>query len=209
MRGKHHARIPQRHSGRNIPAYAGKTATRRLVPIAPAEHPRVCGENCPSRKCRKRNSGTSPRMRGKRTLGQERGHPLRNIPAYAGKTCSGAGICSPRWEHPRVCGENAGEPCWNAASAGTSPRMRGKHPHRNPLGLRQRNIPAYAGKTENPQQCYLGAQEHPRVCGENGLDYNPTSQIPGTSPRMRGKRLNKQAVTQIVRNIPAYAGKTG
>ena len=112
---------------RNIPAYAGKTREYCSGYPAKPEHPRVCGENCASRRFACSNAGTSPRMRGKPLGGlgdlvrgggtspRMRGKPsgtarllglARNIPAYAGKT-SPHGLDRRRSaEHPRVCGEN-------------------------------------------------------------------------------------------------------
>ena len=65
-------------------------------------------------------------MRGKRTLGQERANPLRNIPAYAGKTRHMLTALTHHEEHPRVCGENDFLNLNLEAGDGTSPRMRGK-----------------------------------------------------------------------------------
>ena len=45
MRGKLMAAFRGGDDGWNIPAYAGKTDTRRLPGVAHEEHPRVCGEN--------------------------------------------------------------------------------------------------------------------------------------------------------------------
>ena len=45
MRGKHDYIIQRVDSGRNIPAYAGKTYLKELNAQEEAEHPRVCGEN--------------------------------------------------------------------------------------------------------------------------------------------------------------------
>ena len=86
MRGKPKEVIPVVRPPRNIPAYAGKTAACRLVPIAPAEHPRVCGENNDPGLPPVNQIGTSPRMRGKRALIGDVLRMARNIPAYAGKT---------------------------------------------------------------------------------------------------------------------------
>ena len=71
-----------------------------------AEHPRVCGENFPQGDLGMVDSGTSPRMRGKR--GRFRAIFLGpgNIPAYAGKTFAKSGSSGATTEHPRVCGEN-------------------------------------------------------------------------------------------------------
>ena len=50
--------------------------------------------------------------------------------------------------------------------------------------------------------------EHPRVCGENVADVAGAVVAEGTSPRMRGKHFQRQILRTVLRNIPAYAGKT-
>ena len=69
MRGKPLVRRGRSPGRRNIPAYAGKTIRQQRGHHLKKEHPRVCGENqrlsCP----RLGRAGTSPRMRGKRSLG--------------------------------------------------------------------------------------------------------------------------------------------
>ena len=216
--GKEHPRVcgentPANEHGfdprRNIPAYAGKTATHQLSESAETEHPRVCGENPKIRSICCSYTGTSPRMRGKRPPSNRTLSMTRNIPAYAGKTHPLIIIIDLKAEHPRVCGENASVNSLAALMSGTSPRMRGKH----------------LGHTESLYQ----ALEHPRVCGENTwvirkactrhwnipayagktnvelVDYCLAS---GTSPRMRGKRHLRRPHRGHFRNIPAYAGKT-
>ena len=88
MRGKRESR--ERHHGhrRNIPAYAGKTP-QGPIPVSNAtEHPRVCGENSHHRTDSAPRRGTSPRMRGKPPSSSTSFSRIRNIPAYAGKTCN-------------------------------------------------------------------------------------------------------------------------
>ena len=90
-----------------IPACAGKTERAWSVTRRRRAHPRVCGENGPSRTVGLPGEGSSPRVRGKPG---PRGPPRRPgglIPACAGKTTHCA-CCLCRWRaHPRVCGENA------------------------------------------------------------------------------------------------------
>ena len=74
------------------------------------------------------------------------------------------------------------------SKSGTSPRMRGKHEHRNSCFKYNRNIPAHAGKTHRSR---------------TGYRYRP-----GTSPRMRGKLRGIFCTDERYRNIPAHAGKT-
>ena len=132
--------------------------------------------------------GTSPRMRGKPFQLRNKVLDQRNIPAYAGKTCSG--VWSPGFikEHPRVCGEN-----WSILQIGA--------------GL-EGNIPAYAGKTQRVSSGFSFLSEHPRVCGENPETGVISWMRIGTSPRMRGKRFQKNCTKFYLGNIPAYAGKT-
>ena len=152
----------------------------------------------------------------------------RNIPAYAGKTgCYGLWMTLAS-EHPRVCGENDFDlPTWRFP-AGTSPRMRGKRvegftrisgvgnipayagktPPSGPIGGQARNIPAYAGKTFQSQRWPYHVKEHPRVCGENVAAARRRPSPAGTSPRMRGKPIERLKPPLGSRNIPAYAGKT-
>ena len=69
------------------------------------------------------------------------------IPACAGKTLTFPAQRTPRWAHPRVCGENIRDLAPVFQNIGSSPRVRGK-----PLGNRVPGgifglIPACAGKT--------------------------------------------------------------
>ena len=132
--------------------------------------------------------GTSPRMRGKLTSGQRIINIFGNIPAYAGKTGKVAFYLLEAEEHPRVCGENFRLLLLRIGHGGTSPRMRGKQLIEIYATLNARNIPAYAGKTAMRFRSKSFAEEHPRVCGENGTRGGFMSSVGGTSPRMRGKR---------------------
>ena len=91
---------------------------------------------------------------------------------------------------------------------GSSPRMRGKlgvggggEPW---LGL----IPAHAGKTSDASGDAQQPPAHPRACGENPSFWRRLRLIPGSSPRMRGKRGRHGPQRPRRRLIPAHAGKT-
>ena len=86
--------------------------------------------------------------------------------------------------------------------------MRGKPEGKPEVGVDERNIPAYAGKTAAGQQERAKAAEHPRVCGENWCHGRRVAVTIGTSPRMRGKPTAPVRLVLSRRNIPAYAGKT-
>ena len=87
--------------------------------------------------------------------------------------------------------------------------MRGKqdlHVHTTPcIGL----IPAHAGKTVWIRICPCTGRAHPRACGENQWEYERLMGVPGSSPRMRGKRGSSCVFLSDRGLIPAHAGKTG
>ena len=176
----------------------------KLIP----EHPRVCGENSCLTGGTPAIGGTSPRMRGKRSLMLPCFFASRNIPAYAGKTALVESGDPLKMEHPRVCGENQGQAMPMPWNIGTSPRMRGKRCVLHPIITPRRNIPAYAGKTKRTPTVVTRPAEHPRVCGENPVDAHAVAAEDGTSPRMRGKHCCTRRQHFSDRNIPACAGKT-
>ena len=153
-------------------------------------------------------SGSSPRMRG--TLDQAAGQvdAERIIPAHAGNTppCVVAGRRPA--DHPRACGEHNRYICEFCNARGSSPRMRGTH-HRDrgklPLS---RIIPAHAGNTN--ARCWppTTTPDHPRACGEHDASVTVTLPLAGSSPRMRGTRMNPMALADTDRIIPAHAGNT-
>ena len=187
MRGK----LPQRAghvlNAGLIPAYAGKTPVSRAADVTSWAHPRVCGENAICDIDPVAQEGSSPRMRGKRSLFLWFMLGLGLIPAYAGKTVSRERRARNVWAHPRVCGENERSSSGQARPPGSSPRMRGKLRLPQLTASSSGLIPAYAGKTigQMPRSCQCWA--HPRVCGENTLFAKINAQNCGSSPRMRGK----------------------
>ena len=148
-------------------------------------------------------------MRGKHQSRVRGGTGKRNIPAYAGKTTTAGMVSMPAAEHPRVCGENVIPTSERPELMGTSPRMRGKPDDDVIEAVQKRNIPAYAGKTIVLRLGRRPAPEHPRVCGENDEAFKLANADGGTSPRMRGKLRQYFLRHRGLRNIPAYAGKTG
>ena len=208
VRGKPDRRPGVRRTAGLIPACAGKTGRRASLCMGSPAHPRVCGENVRRALGKRGQWGSSPRVRGKLgVLGgeaEERGL----IPACAGKTPPGAGPPGWRAAHPRVCGENPLPGGHMARQAGSSPRVRGKLRQDFFEEGRRRLIPACAGKTTSPTPCGSTGRAHPRVCGENLLASALAAWWLGSSPRVRGKRQELEAVDEQPRLIPACAGKT-
>ena len=96
----------------------------------------------------------------------------------------------------------------DAAAAGSSPRVRGKHEDRPDAGGTVRIIPACAGQTTGRPWPRPTPPDHPRVCGANCSSGFAGSSAAGSSPRVRGKRHAGHALPLGFRIIPACAGQT-
>ena len=91
---------------------------------------------------------------------------------------------------------------------GSSPRVRGKLAR---IGVRCscfRIIPARAGQTTMSSCTGSRMPDHPRACGANFYQALGIKNLPGSSPRVRGKRLlvNRHCIGHRI--IPARAGQT-
>ena len=192
---------------RIIPACAGKSWSPHCFSQSSWDHPRVCGEK-PSGDLRPSGvRGSSPRVRGK-VVGNGLVKGLeRIIPACAGKrACAPAGAPCGR-DHPRVCGEKGSAASSIHATAGSSPRVRGKGQRllvrRRVLGI----IPACAGKSSSAMGLMNAYRDHPRVCGEKLCRRRQDAEDTGSSPRVRGKDLEETGTKVQTGIIPACAGK--
>ena len=114
-----------RRPRRFIPAPAGNRSTRSCSTFSISVHPRACGEQVRPRRRSRRQSGSSPRLRG---TGRERvldAQPHRFIPAPAGNSPPAAAHPRPRPVHPRACGEQSQPRSAKNPPGGSSPRLRG------------------------------------------------------------------------------------
>ena len=193
---------------RIIPAHAGQTMA--CTPSMPnlSDHPRACGANNSVAVISDAPAGSSPRMRGKLNRTSTPMMPLRIIPAHAGQTPDWRGRAHGTTDHPRACGANGPRPSQSEASAGSSPRMRGKRNPDNPNDPNTRIIPAHAGQTGIHASLRHQRPDHPRACGANSAIQGAVLPVSGSSPRMRGKHLAAVGDAVAVRIIPAHAGQT-
>ena len=151
---------------------------------------------------------TPPRMRGRLDALNNRFGVPGNTPAYAGKTCTMCIKIFSGQKHPRVCGEDDPGRISNQDQRETPPRMRGRLFIYHIIAEGTGNTPAYAGKTLCIGLHDKEREKHPRVCGED-LPSRPKSlPIPETPPRMRGRLRRRSSCARLIRNTPAYAGKT-
>ena len=133
---------------------------------------------------------------------------MRIIPADAGSTGAVPLHHADSEDHPRGCGEHSRGLCMARARSGSSPRMRGARMRRPTPGEYMGIIPADAGSTRCKSPVPIPRGDHPRGCGEH-VDAIPLSQrLPGSSPRMRGARVEVNPLVQRHGIIPADAGST-
>ena len=108
-------------------------------------------------------------MRGKVLSCSSSIEMTRITPAYAGKSWAMLRTLYRLRDHPRLCGEKFSGIWENIKSVGSPPPMRGKAAEKNSERRRDRITPAYAGKSFRNSTISTLHQDHPRLCGEKGL----------------------------------------
>ena len=133
---------------------------------------------------------------------------LRNTPAYAGKTQCSIHPVKRRGKHPRLRGEDTPNCREARLPLETPPLTRGRPRSSKMVFLSVRNTPAYAGKTTTRPAEATPGEKHPRLRGEDHREGLHTIPAWETPPLTRG-RLSRSALSKnLLRNTPAYAGKT-
>ena len=152
--------------------------------------------------------GSSPRVRGTVLRVSTNWKRWRFIPACAGnRRCSPLNLATCA-VHPRVCGEQRPGLKIEDLNPGSSPRVRGTVSPRSLDSGRGRFIPACAGNRRRVTRFQTTVTVHPRVCGEQRSRGVGSSQIRGSSPRVRGTALRSSPVLSTIRFIPACAGNS-
>ena len=173
---------------RIIPAHAGNSSATAVSMLTEPDHPRACGELCRTLSVGCIANGSSPRMRGTRTMRRS-----------SSRTST---------DHPRACGELSPSGALCAALYGSSPRMRGTLDVDRLFGGALRIIPAHAGNSCAAPSAIPPSPDHPRACGELFVVTSSGFVTPGSSPRMRGTQLRHPHRSIRNRIIPAHAGNS-
>ena len=187
VRGTRMQSLCHRSSDRFIPARAGNTASRRqrrararFIParagntpdaLGPSSldpvHPRACGEHGSPRHAVTITHGSSPRVRGTRTVRQVWSVRAGSSPRVRGtlqptaSSFAGASGSSPRVRGTRHAGVCSG------LVVGSSPRVRGTRHSAATATCSTRFIPARAGNTSSSRRGRRHGPVHPRACGEH------------------------------------------
>jgi len=179
-------------SRRFIPAWAGNTPDAGRPQDRQPVHPRVGGEHAGPCQATPSHAGSSPRGRGTRGPGRDRGFHRRFIPAWAGNTCRPVSSRADSPVHPRVGGEHCSGFKVEWEPIGSSPRGRGTRAGLERRLAGPRFIPAWAGNTSIICAPRTVSAVHPRVGGEHSMAAWHRSSDTGSSPRGRGTLLEAQ-----------------
>ena len=190
------------------PAGAGKTRAGRLTGWSFRYHPRRCGENFGERYEINCCIGSPPQVRGKLAAFLNSLPVIRITPAGAGKTLVEHPRLKTNRNHPRRCGENRHQFRHPRRRKGSPPQVRGKPAALNQTALCPGITPAGAGKTITRLSDIIGAEDHPRRCGENTAIAASMPISIGSPPQVRGKRPMNFLLLLQMRITPAGAGKT-
>ena len=147
-------------------------------------------------------------MRGKRTYPKAFAAGAGITPAGAGKTKRRKQKRTLSWDHPRRCGENAGQNPNIVRHLGSPPQVRGKRASGGAESPRKRITPAGAGKTHRAIHYPRSGRDHPRRCGENSGGVSARHTRLGSPPQVRGKLTYPRYSVKSSRITPADAGKT-
>ena len=130
-----------------IPAHAGLTPSYTHLLMPSGDHPRACGAHVVFHHIAHWIKGSSPRMRGSRSLYLRARRGSGIIPAHAGLTSAPTARACLTWDHPRACGAHSRENATSICREGSSPRMRGSQEKPALLRPLRGIIPAHAGLT--------------------------------------------------------------
>ncbi len=172
------------------------------------DHPRVCGEKCPSALLCDIMYGSPPRVRGKGRRARRAAELAGITPACAGKRIQPKSGEFCNGDHPRVCGEKKRRRSTYICKAGSPPRVRGKARQRQGLVRGLGITPACAGKRCHVRLSCSASKDHPRVCGEKDHRARARTTRIGSPPRVRGKDRGRFSPLHGDGITPACAGKS-
>ncbi len=188
------------------PACAGSSPGSSGRPSRPPDHPRVRGEQFDGWQAFRASMGSPPRARGAGPAAGHRVDVAGITPACAGSSGRRCGQQRGLRDHPRVRGEQLKQEFGERLAEGSPPRARGAAA-RVVAGVAVRGItPACAGSRPPAPALACGDGDHPRVRGEQPVQFRRCVALEGSPPRARGadrlplRRPLQQGIT------PACAG---
>ena len=190
------------------PACAGNSRFVRLCSASAGDHPRVCGEQFSYGAANTRRQGSPPRVRGTAPRTYWAYDKNRITPACAGNSWGRGGRRGGRGDHPRVCGEQPIRKNLPTSRIGSPPRVRGTDSEKGWAYISRRITPACAGNRDRQIRAITAEEDHPRVCGEQGLVLIVAAACVGSPPRVRGTAIFAFCKHHRYRITPACAGNS-
>ena len=191
-----------------ISACAEQTAASTSPHAWPWDHLRVCGADFNCEPMTVASSGSSPRVRSRRTTHMGRPRRPGIISACAEQTPQPVRRVGPCGDHLRVCGADGIGLGLGHALQGSSPRVRSRpgtafQPH-PAIGI----ISACAEQTGLPACTGCWCWDHLRVCGADLRDRTGSLAGDGSSPRVRSRPHHRQREHRVSGIISACAEQT-
>ena len=152
--------------------------------------------------------GSPPRVRGTEDLRRQGGGHRGITPACAGNSKLYHQCNRNSRDHPRVCGEQRNLLRSFPFVRGSPPRVRGTEPVPTLAEKITRITPACAGNRLRRDFLRESAQDHPRVCGEQGTTVTEVPSQYGSPPRVRGTDFQISRLQSANRITPACAGNS-
>ena len=150
--------------------------------------------------------GSSPRVWGTFSHGQQIFHAHRFIPTCVGNINNRRHLFTHRSVHPHVCGEHFYVVFQMFHFFGSSPRVWGTYHDLCRPGNYKRFIPTCVGNILNVRSKTPSISVHPHVCGEHIVSFRTAFSISGSSPRVWGTSTALTETSAGYRFIPTCVG---
>ena len=151
------------------------------------DHLRVCGADPPSRRIRRPQRGSPPRVRS-RPPPRRLHNPMAGITsACAEQTSWARWPCRRTWDHLRVCGADIPPVCVWGWLSGSPPRVRSRLPVGHGACVLGGITSACAEQTILRRSGWLGWGDHLRVCGADYFRKLARLTLSGSPPRVRSR----------------------
>ena len=191
---------------RITPACAGNRRRCANAAAAGQDHPRLRGEQYRIRPELRSVEGSPPLARGT-VVAVCIARPAAGItPACAGNSTRRMTKTRIYRDHPRLRGEQAAAIRTEFFYKGSPPLARGTESFPSPCALRRRITPACAGNSLSAPMKSLGAEDHPRLRGEQDSAAAIMRTALGSPPLARGTDHEFDATYQKLGITPACAG---
>jgi len=180
--------LAERLLERLTPTRVGTTRSIRRASVPVSAHPHACGDDCGS-------------IRDRRTIGWL-------TPTRVGTTAARFARASWCSAHPHACGDDLLRAHVKRQTAGSPPRVWGRHALPQALGTDARLTPTRVGTTWTPRGSRSRPSAHPHACGDDVYNAIQEQLARGSPPRVWGRLQPLDVPGNGVRLTPTRVGTT-